>query len=180
MDDLVDGYSQFTALADEASKGLAVDGVRDPLGRTTTSHIPPTAASQHAASPFSSPSSRRLPSSAPSQPLFGSGGGSGGDGAPAPIPAFASAAVATGTERAGKGEALRADPVQDPVARDALKLLFSKEGNYVQVRVYWAERGVVVDGRGELGGGVYCSRQVFFQVCLLVCLNCPTVGRHIY
>lgn len=33
VDDLVDGYSQFTALADEASKGVTVGGVSDPLGR---------------------------------------------------------------------------------------------------------------------------------------------------
>lgn len=131
MDELVDGYSQFTSLADEASKGLAVDGVRDPLGRTTPSHIPPAAAAQQQHQQHvASPSSRLRPSSpAPSRPLFGAGGGAG---SPASIPAFASAAAAA-TET-GSGEALRADPVQDPVARDALKLLFSKEGNYVQVR----------------------------------------------
>lgn len=35
-----------------------------------------------------------------------------------------------------------ADPVQDPVARDALKLLFAKEGNYVQVKygTHWSQR----------------------------------------
>lgn len=147
MDDLVDGYSQFTALADEASKGLAVDGVRDPLGRATPSHIPPAAAA-----PLSRPQ-RRRPSSAPSQPLFGGGGGGGGPGgggAPASIPAFASAAAGT---KPNRGEALRADPVQDPVARDALKLLFSKEGNYVQVCVEGgAERRGVMDGRGNSDG----------------------------
>ena len=170
MDDLVDGYSQFTALADEASKGLAVDGVRDPLGRTAAapSHIPPAAAApQHAAAP----SSLRRPTSAPSQPLFGSGGGAG---APAPIPAFASAA-AKDTE-AGTGDALRADPVQDPVARDALKLLFSKEGNYVQVRGGLGEgtgRGsrTVMEGWGNVDGPRWVGRDEmrytsFFQIVL--------------
>lgn len=158
MDDLVDGYSQFTALADEASKGLAVDGVKDPLGRSTTSHVPAAASTTAAAAPVSSPSSRRRrSSSAPSGALFGSGGGEGGSGVSSPpaataaaVPAFASAATTTGTGTGtggggigggggGGGEAaLLADPVQDPVARDALKLLFSKEGNYVQVCVLCA------------------------------------------
>ncbi|CAM9495053.1 unnamed protein product [Pylaiella littoralis] len=122
VDDLVDGYSQFTALADEASKGLAVDGVKDPLGRSGTSHVPAAAA------PVSPSSGRRSHSSSPPGALFGSGGERGGFGVSPPaavagVPAFAAASTET---------ALRADPVQDPVARDALKLLFSKEGNYVQ------------------------------------------------
>lgn len=146
MDDLVDGYSQFTALADEASKGLAVDGVRDPLGRpldaTAVTAAAATPASQKhttASAPTTSSSSRR------SQRLPSSGGvfgGGGRDGTlPAPVPAFAAAGPAVtggmafgGGHAAGEG-ALVADPIQDPVARDALKLLFSKEGNYVQVCV---------------------------------------------
>lgn len=146
MDDLVDGYSQFTALADEASKGLAVDGVRDPLGRpfdaTAITAAAATPASQRhttaAAAPTSSRRRERLPSSSSSSPSGGRFGGGGGK--PAPVPAFAAAgpAVTGGMAFGGGGHAagemaLAADPIQDPVARDALKLLFSKEGNYVQV-----------------------------------------------
>ncbi|CAM9138698.1 unnamed protein product [Ectocarpus sp. 12 AP-2014] len=140
VDDLVDGYSQFTALADEASKGLAVDGVKDPLGRT--SHVPTAAAAATTASaetPTSqqhtaaSSSSRRRQGPQSPAPLFGGGGGGG---ASAAVPAFASAgatSVAGAAEGApGGAMAVGVDPIQDPVARDALKLLFSKEGNYVQ------------------------------------------------
>ncbi|CBN74481.1 protein kinase:ABC1 family [Ectocarpus siliculosus] len=148
VDDLVDGYSQFTALADEASKGLAVDGVKDPLGRT--SHVPTATAAATAAAattasaetPTSqqhtaaSSSSRRRQGPQSPAPLFGGGGGGGGGGAPASVPAFASAgatSVAGAAEGApGGAMAVGVDPIQDPVARDALKLLFSKEGNYVQ------------------------------------------------
>ncbi|CAB1118295.1 unnamed protein product [Ectocarpus sp. CCAP 1310/34] len=146
VDDLVDGYSQFTALADEASKGLAVDGVKDPLGRT--SHDPTAAAAaatttttttasaetptsqQHTAA---SSSSRRRQGPQSPAPLFG---GDGGGGAPAAVPAFASAGATSvaGAAQGAPGGAMTVavDPIQDPVARDALKLLFSKEGNYVQ------------------------------------------------
>lgn len=146
VDDLVDGYSQFTALADEASKGLAVDGVKDPLGRT--SHVPTAAVAaaaatasaeaptsqQHTAASSSSRRRRQGPKSP--APLFGDGGGGG---APAAVPAFASAGAASAAAPAegapGGAMAVGVDPIQDPVARDALKLLFSKEGNYVQVRL---------------------------------------------
>lgn len=147
MDDIVEGYVQFTALADEASKGVAVEGVRDPLGRST---FPPPmpAARDHTASPVfgngaapltpASPSSRRLRrrregvASGQTSPVFASSGG------------LRAAADRTGIVRGGNagggggGERrsmmTSSDPiVQDPVARDALKLLFAKEGNYVQV-----------------------------------------------
>ncbi|CAM9999773.1 unnamed protein product, partial [Ectocarpus fasciculatus] len=139
VDDLVDGYSQFTALADEASKGLAVDGVKDPLGRT--SHVPTSAAAASTAeTPTSqqntaaSSSSRRRREPKSPAPLFGGDGGGGG--APAAVPAFASAGATSAAAAAdgapGGAMAVGVDPIQDPVARDALKLLFSKEGNYVQ------------------------------------------------
>lgn len=140
MDELVDGYSQFTALADEASKGVSVDGVRDPLGRSTTpppssSVETPTTAASATGGRFGSPgadtsrvldgsSSRRLPSP-------GAVFGGGTDRAPV-FAAVGSGLRGVGTG-GGEGRGKNADPIQDPVARDALKLLFSKEGNYVQV-----------------------------------------------
>lgn len=51
----------------------------------------------------------------------------GGGASVARSPAFAAAG------RGANAGRKQTDPVQDPVARDALKLLFSKEGNYVQV-----------------------------------------------
>lgn len=130
MDELVEGYSQFTALADEASKGVAVGGVRDPLGRSAS--LPSTSPSVPAApggAQSGAPSARSGDAFGGSAPARGGFSG-GGNAAAGPSPVFA-AASGGAVDRAARG---RADPIQDPVARDALKLLFSKEGNYVQVR----------------------------------------------
>ena len=120
MDELVEGYSQFTALADEASKGVTVGGVKDPLGRRSTSAEITTAA----------PLQDQTISSPSTGAFFGGGGG----GARSPV--FAAAGAGLGSPVGGDGKrGGRVDLVQDPVARDALKLLFSKEGNYVQVEL---------------------------------------------
>ncbi|CAN0493316.1 unnamed protein product, partial [Laminaria digitata] len=152
VDELVDGYSQFTALADEASKGVSVDGVRDPLGRpstpsfssaSSTQETPTAAAAAPTVGRFGSPGvdkSRALDASSarrsPSPEALFSGGG---QGARAPVFAVAGSGEGSGLRSrlgmgvgGGEGRGGSADPIEDPVARDALKLLFSKEGNYVQ------------------------------------------------
>lgn len=134
MDELVEGYSQFTALADEASKGVTVAGVKDPLGRqptTSSSNEPPLRDHQSA-----SASSRGA--------VFG--GGDAHERSPVFAAATAGAGTGLGLPAAGNvdGDTRAVDPVQDPVARDALKLLFSKEGNYVQVGSLYVNSFVVL------------------------------------
>lgn len=155
VDDLVEGYAQFTSLADEASKGVTVGGTKDPLGRVNVDNNSALVSAgtgsttAPAQQPFGSPTSRRLQrattaaaeagvslggSSRQANPVFGER--IAGDGFRT-SPVFASrfagdAGVGDGVN--GGNPRREVDPVQDPVARDALKLLFAKEGNYVQVK----------------------------------------------
>jgi aarF domain-containing kinase len=91
VDEIISGYSEFTALANEASGGLD-------LGFTASTSAPSGASS-----------------------LQGEGGF-----------AVRSSGLTYSSEAAPAREEERRDPLSDPVARDALKLLFSREGNYVQ------------------------------------------------
>lgn len=175
MDELVDGYSKFTALADEASKGVSVDGVKNPLGYTAgegaAALIPATPtpgfgdasgetqfespASSRAVGNSASTSSRRLRRARSALAASAPGGDNGdsdrrfGAGTATASAVERSPMLASGfTGMQGSVDGIDAsgrlvDPVQDPVARDALKLLFAKEGNYVQVRrhgAHWSQR----------------------------------------
>ncbi|CAN0085410.1 unnamed protein product, partial [Discosporangium mesarthrocarpum] len=134
VDELVDGYAEFTALADEASKGVSVGGSNNPLmgNNTGQEDAGVRAGGEGKANPDGEGAFLRRPD--PPSLVFGSQGegARAGAGAGAGVPVFAAAAVARGQGPVGGGTGVGVDPLGDPVARDALKLLFSKEGNYVQ------------------------------------------------
>jgi len=90
VDEIVSGYSSFTALADEASKGLGM-GQKVPM-------LGPSVAEMSGAFAMKAENVSNMPSR---------------------IVPFSN-------------EEAPPDLLNDPVARDALKLLFNKDGNYVQ------------------------------------------------
>ncbi|KAG5187551.1 protein kinase:ABC1 family [Tribonema minus] len=106
VDEIIAGYSAFTALADEASNGLG-GGAAVQL---------------------------RQPSGAAAAGSFAAVSGAGGSSSSAVSGAFsANGAALVASGAAGSAAARqRLDLLSDPVARDALKLLFSKDGNFVQ------------------------------------------------
>lgn len=144
----MEGYAQFTVLADEASKGVVIEGLRNPLGAAAApSHtaipafqggfVTPIGVEAHESAVSSAPAI-----SMPAEQRRSRQSGRRRDGGWPPAVALASVSRGTrgdvdgedrGVQRGG-GSDVDSDPVvQDPVARDALKLLFAKEGNYVQV-----------------------------------------------
>jgi hypothetical protein len=182
VDEIVSGYSQFTALASEASNGLSF-GAAVPLrssssaatlspmtgstaaASTTSSSAssasygafsrpPPTAMTTISSSSSSSgtvavPYSDTTSSSGASSSQRRRGGYSAEVQAAAqhgqPVAAAVSTANSGGNRAAAVampqfsmrsssiGSGSSSDPLSDPVARDALKLLFAKDGNFVQV-----------------------------------------------
>jgi hypothetical protein len=181
VDEIVSGYSQFTALASEASNGLSFGAAVPLRSSNSAATLSPMSGSTAAASATTASSfgafSRPPPSSmmttttssssgAVAVPYSDSSSSSGASsssqrrrgGYSAEVQAAAQhgqavAAAVSSNANSGANSFSRAapampqfslransigsgsnsDPLSDPVARDALKLLFAKDGNFVQV-----------------------------------------------
>jgi hypothetical protein len=173
VDEIVSGYSQFTALASEASNGLSF-GAAVPLrsassAATLSSMSGSTAAASATTGSFGAfsrpPPSSMMTTTTDSSgviavPYSGSSSSSqrrrGGYSAEVQaaaqhgqaVAAAVSSSASSGASRAAPampqfsmrsnsiGSGSSSDPLSDPVARDALKLLFAKDGNFVQVLLH--------------------------------------------
>ncbi|CAM9414144.1 unnamed protein product, partial [Discosporangium mesarthrocarpum] len=118
VDEIIEGYSTFTALAAEASKtdGMMAQYYSDTTPTTTTSPSMAPAAAAYVPPP-----------PAPVAPTE-----AGGETVSVPWPPQRfGEEMRTAHEEKGSKTA-PTDPSTDPVVMDALRLLFAKEGNYVQ------------------------------------------------
>ncbi len=147
MDEILEGYRTFTALAAEVSTPGG-SGIMSRYGSEPTNHNSATTGSG-TATPFSAHAgegtlSHYAPLQQPPGRVDEEGAGRG----------EASEALARQHNRRGRRGVPYIDPASDPVVMDALRLLFAKEGNYVQDLVRSAVRGAC--GRGLRRG--YLSR----------------------
>lgn len=143
MDEILEGYRTFTALAAEVStpggSGIMSRYGTEPTTRSSSSSSSTSRRIGTTAMPTSSSSSGTLDDYAPNQQQERGGGSQhlarrgGGE----PVEGGALARQEGG--RRGQGVPY-VDPASDPVMMDALRLLFAKEGNYVQDLVRFACR----------------------------------------
>ncbi|CAM9428889.1 unnamed protein product, partial [Phaeothamnion confervicola] len=119
VDEIVGGYRTFTALAAEAS---TPDAARGRVGMLASVSGGGIAAAAGAPGTAGSPFSGTMTLASTSGSATTSMGATMEPIGAAPVSAAPAASAAAGA----------ADPLSDPVARDALQLLFAKDGNYVQ------------------------------------------------
>lgn len=116
MDEILEGYRTFTALAAEVS-APGGSGIMSRYGTEPTAAANGAVATKEALSPTSG--SGTLGDYAPLQQQRRQGEGTGN--------------AALARQGGGRGRGVPyIDPASDPVVMDALRLLFAKEGNYVQ------------------------------------------------
>lgn len=122
MDEILEGYRTFTALAAEVSTPGG-SGIMSRYGTEPTTRSGSRESTRRGSTVLStsSSSSGTLHDYAPNQ-LARRGGGE---------PAAGGALARQEGSQTGQGVSFM-DPASDPVMMDALRLLFAKEGNYVQ------------------------------------------------
>lgn len=140
MDEILEGYRTFTALAAEVSTPGG-SGIMSRYGSEPTDHNSAAMGSGTATAFSARAGDGTLGHYAPSQQpprRVGEEGDGGG---------AASEALARQHNRRGRRGVPYIDPASDPVVMDALRLLFAKEGNYVQDLVRSCVRGTCGRGR---------------------------------